>query len=132
MDVYGAEHHLMILSDAIDADVHQHTFLQMTLALDSPFEMEIEGERVTSTGIIIDSQVSHSLNGHGQPLLLLLMDSTTHLAQSFKPFINGNKYYPFSEERFVSVIPFIQKEYSNIQDSDSYHQFLAKLAIGIA
>jgi len=38
MNIYGAEHHLLVLSDTIDADFHQHTFVQVTVALRSAFE----------------------------------------------------------------------------------------------
>ncbi|MEF2246275.1 AraC family transcriptional regulator [Paenibacillus sp. IITD108] len=126
MHLYGADHHLLILSDTIDAEVHQHSFLQVTLSLQSDFEMEIEGNTVRCAGIVIDSHVNHRLNGDGQPLLLLLIDSTSNLARSFKKLINGSNYYQFPKDRLENTALFVQSHYLNIEDSDSYHHFLVQ------
>jgi len=127
MHVYGADHHLLIISDTIDADVHQHSFVQVTLSLQTEFEIEIEGDAVRSAGIAIDSYVGHSLNGNGQPLLLLLMDSTSNLARSFKQMFNDKRYYQFPQERLASAAWFVQHQYLNVKDSDSYNHFLVQL-----
>ncbi len=43
MNLYGADHHLLVLSDAIEADEHRHSFVQVTVALEGAFEIQIGG-----------------------------------------------------------------------------------------
>lgn len=50
MIFYGAEHHILVLSDTIDADVHKHSFIQVTIALEAPFDMDIEGNLFVPAG----------------------------------------------------------------------------------
>ncbi|WP_018885464.1 helix-turn-helix domain-containing protein [Paenibacillus massiliensis] len=128
MIFYGAEHHILVLSDTIDADVHKHSFIQVTIALEAPFDMDIEGEPICSSGVIINSNVTHRLHGMGQPLLLLLMDSTSTMAASFKHYMGSQPYALFPAEIIVdAVAPFVQNTSPHVKDTDGYVSFLEKL-----
>lgn len=127
MIFYGAEHHILVLSDTIDADVHKHSFIQVTIALEAPFDMDIEGQHVCSSGVIINSNVTHRLHGMGQPLLLLLIDSTSTLAASFKHYMDSQPYALFATDIIDTVVPFIQSESLHIKDTDGYVSFLEQL-----
>lgn len=127
MNIYGAEHHLLVLSDTIDADFHQHTFVQVTIALRSAFEIEIGGRRLDCAGIAIDSNVGHRLDGRGEPLLLLLMDRTSSLAAGFRRRIGGQEYCELSHDQLAEVRELVRNSSESIMDSVSYRQFLELL-----
>lgn len=127
MYLYGADHHLMVLSDRIDADLHKHTFIQVTFSLGSAFSIEIGEERVDCTGIVIDSNVSHRLDGQGQPLLLLLMDSTSKLAANFKSRLGGSQYNEFPNATIEKAAAYVQHHHGTIVDSASYTHFVSGL-----
>lgn len=127
MSLYGAEHHLLVLSDTIDAEEHGHSFVQVTISLEGEFEMDVEGQSVSCSGIIINSNVVHRLKGAGQPLLLLLMDSTSDMAASFKRSIGDQKYDVLPPGKMKTVQEFVQKEYPHIENTDSYLSFLGQL-----
>ncbi|MNI04783.1 Arabinose operon regulatory protein [compost metagenome] len=127
MNLYGADHHLMVLTDMIDADVHKHSFIQVTVSLRSAFGIELGEERVNCKGIVIDSNVNHRLDGRGQPLLLLLMDSTSNLAASFKKQLSGRAYCEFPYKTIERAASYVLDNYGDIGDSASYNLFLSEL-----
>lgn len=118
---------MLLIADTIDADMHRHSFIQVTLSLKSAFDIEIEGKLVNCTGIVIDSNVTHCLDGEGLPLLLLLMDSTSNLAASFKRLIGGREFYEFPNGMLENAAAFVQDNYLTIVDSASYNYFLTHL-----
>lgn len=135
MNLYGAEHHILVLSDTIDADFHKHSFIQVTIALETPFEIEVEGKLLNTEGIIINSNVSHRLQESGLPLLLLLMDSTSNIAAAFKQYLGEQAYSVFPSEHFnhigtinlKAVAQYIKTQLPLVQNSESYHLFLEQL-----
>lgn len=127
MHVYGADHHLMVVTDTIDADIHKHSFLQVTFSLQAAFEIEIEGGRFNCNGIMIDSNVSHRLDGQGQPLLLLLIDSTSNLAASFKRRIGDRQYCEIPDDSLTTAAAFVRDHSNTVVDSISYNLFLTQL-----
>ncbi|WP_379210792.1 helix-turn-helix domain-containing protein [Paenibacillus sp. GCM10012303] len=127
MNVYGADHHLLVLTDTIDADIHKHLFLQATISLQDTFEMEVEGTLRTCGGIVLDSNVSHRLDGQGQPLLLLLMDSTSTLAAGFKKQIGDRGYGVFPDEKAAAAAEFVRSFSHTVADSTAYNRFLTQL-----
>lgn len=127
MKLYGAEHHLMVVSDAIDADEHAHSFVQAAISLDSVFEIEVEGQPISCGGIVIQSNVVHRLSGAGHPLLMLLMDSTSDLAASFKRFIGTNKYGLIPADLAKAGSEFARNHLKDVKDGTSYLTFLEQL-----
>lgn len=135
MNLYGAEHHILVLSDTIDADFHKHSFIQVTIAIEAPFEIEVEGQLLITEGIMINSNVSHRLQVSGQPLLLLLIDSTSNIATAFKQYLGEQAYavFPLEHSNHIETInlkaisQFIKTDLPLVQNSESYHLFLEQL-----
>jgi len=127
MNLYGAEHHMLVLSTAIHAEKHKHTFLQLTIALEEEFEAYIEEEQIRGSGIIINSNVDHKLIGHGQLLLLLLIDSTSELAGGFEGYLAGRQYQQLEPSLIQAICELVKEEYGVIKDSSSYLTFLERL-----
>jgi len=119
----------LVLADSIDADFHQHSFVQVTLSLqfESEFEIEIGAGSFRCAGIAIDSNVRHRLDGAGRPLLLLFMDGTSDLAASFKNRIGGRGFYEFPADTQEVIASFVLEQYPSIVDSASYGRFLTRL-----
>ncbi|WP_342476448.1 AraC family transcriptional regulator [Paenibacillus sp. FSL H7-0350] len=127
MNLYGAEHHLMVVSDSIDAEEHRHSFLQVTISLTGEFDIEVAGLSLRCPGIIINSGVVHRLKEAGHPLMLLLIDSTSDMAASFKRVLEGQQVHVFPHEVMRSIRALVQKEYAGVKDPDSYRSFLGQL-----
>lgn len=117
----------MVVSDSIDAEEHRHSFLQVTISLTGEFDIEVAGQSLSCPGIIINSNVVHRLKEAGHPLMLLLIDSTSELAASFKRVLEGQKYHVFTQGMMNSIREFVQEEYAGVKDPDSYRSFLGQL-----
>lgn len=129
MHLYGAEHHLMVVSDSIDAEEHRHSFLQVTISLTGEFDMEVAGQSLRCPGIVINSNVIHRLQEPGHPLMLLLIDRTSEMAASFKRDLEGQPYHLFPQWMMKGIREFVQQAYAGIQDPDSYRSFLGQLML---
>lgn len=134
MKLYGAEDHLLVLSDTIDADAHQHAFIQVTLALEGNCEMVVAGQAIRCSGIVIDANVVHQIQGTGQPLMLLLIDSTSDLAASFQRYLDSRLFLVFPPAMTKGVRAFVHKSHAGITDTNSYVAFLDELMtwLGVA
>lgn len=127
MKLYGADDHLLALTNTIDANFHQHSFIQVSISIESCFEIEFDENRFNCRGIIIDSNVSHRFNGDHNLLLFLLIDSTSHLAEPFKKRIDNQKTYTFPDDMLNKVTAFVKNSSNSIVDSTSYNHFLTQL-----
>lgn len=127
MKLFGAHDHLLALTDAVDADLHKHSFIQVSISLESPFEIEVDEKCFSCKGIVIDSNISHCLNGRHNQLLFLLIDSTSCLAASFKKRIGGHHIYIFPDEMLNEITAFVKDSYGSIDDNTCYAHFLAQL-----
>lgn len=127
MHIYGAEHHLMVVSDSIDAEEHRHSFLQVTISLTGDFDIEVAGQGLSGPGIIIHSNVVHRLKEAGHPLMLLLIDSTSEMAASFKRVLEGQPYHVFPQGMMKGIREYVLQAYAGVQDPDSYRSFLGQL-----
>ncbi|MNJ42914.1 Arabinose operon regulatory protein [compost metagenome] len=127
MNLFGAEHHILVLSNTIDAYSHKHSFIQVTIALNTPFDIQIDGHHLRSDGIIINSNVAHRLDGSGQPLLLLLMDSTSNIAAAFKRYLGDESYAIFPPDMIKMIAQFVQTQSPLVHNTKSYISFLEHL-----
>ncbi|WP_052380699.1 helix-turn-helix domain-containing protein [Paenibacillus camerounensis] len=127
MKLYGAEHHLLVLSDAIDADEHAHSFVQVTFALGGEMDIDLDGSTIHCKGIVMDSNVLHRLNGTGKPLMLLLIDGTSDIAAGFRQQIDGRGYSILQPELVDTITAFALEQSSEITDSSSYSLFFRQL-----
>lgn len=127
MNIYGAEHHLLVLSDTIDADEHAHSFVQVTIALRGELDIALDGRTIHCNGIAMDSNVLHRLNGTGTPLMLLLIDGTSDIAAGFRQQIDGCGYCLLPPELVEKISRFVQEQCTGITDSSSYSLFFRQL-----
>ncbi|PYE45385.1 AraC-like DNA-binding protein [Paenibacillus barcinonensis] len=127
MNLYGAQHHILVHSNTIDAEAHQHTFIQVTIALETDFKIEVQGEHICTSGIVLNSNVTHRLQGLGQPLVLLLIDSTSSIAAAFKHYMGKQAYANFPSELSLVMAEYIKKRLPQIHTAESYGLFFQEL-----
>lgn len=127
MLLYGAEDHLMTVTDAINADLHRHSFIQVSVALDSPFQIAVGGEPFYCEGLVINSNVKHHLDGQKKRMLLLLICNTSQLAQAFKKKLDGQPFYLLSSREVKSLSAHVLDGSKSITGAESYSPFLGHL-----
>lgn len=127
MNLYAAEQHLLILSDSIDAESHRHSFVQVAISLQGSFGIEVDGNRIDCAGIVIDSNIVHRLHAVGHPLLMLLIDRTSHLAAAFREGTGKEGYRLIDTDRAREAAGFVRSAQQNIQKTGAYAVFLEGL-----
>lgn len=127
MNLYAAEQHVLILSDSIDAEAHRHSFVQVAISLQESFEIEAAGQPINCAGIVIDSNIGHRLHATGHPLLMLLIDRTSHLAAAFREGTGESGYRLIDADRAKAAAEFVRSEQPNIRETDGYARFLEGL-----
>lgn len=63
MHAYGAPDHMLFVTDQVDAQVHRHSFLQLSVSLEAPFLIDVDGAQYSSRGILLGSHVPHRFFG---------------------------------------------------------------------
>lgn len=127
INLYATHDHILVLSDTVDADLHKHSFIQISISLESSFEIEVEGRCFDCKGIAIGSNVSHRFNSNHNKLLFLLIDNTSSLASPFKRLLGGQNIYIFPDEMLDKIIVYIKDNYVGITDNASYARVLTQL-----
>lgn len=127
MNIYGADDHLLAITDSIDADFHAHAFIQVCLSLRSPFEIEIEGQSILSKGIIVDSNARHRFAGGHNPLLFLLIDRTSDLALPFRELLCARSFFEIPDNRVNRFTSFMDSLEGRVVEGKAYPQFLTQI-----
>jgi len=127
MSLYGADDHLLAITDSIDADFHAHAFIQVCISLRAPFDIEIEGSGFPSKGIVVDSNINHSVNGHHNPLLFLLIDCTSAMAVPFRDLMGDQPFCEISPERIDKITAFLENLTDSLVAKEEYPQFLTQI-----
>lgn len=103
-EIYYAMDHILIVSKYCGPDVHKHLMKHLLISLGGTIDCVIEGETVSCKGIIISSQINHTIINKGNKMLLFLFDDSTNIAaQMEKKYLKGKAYYLLQRERINEI-----------------------------
>jgi AraC-like DNA-binding protein len=128
MNIYAADDHILAITDTIEADLHSHLFIQVSVSLDSDFRMDIDGDSFSCRGIIIDSNIKHCFGGNRSKQMFLLIDNTSKLAKQLRNTILGDKEYcVLSDETVDKISALITHNFQFLINSSDYWDVLIQL-----
>lgn len=109
----------MAISNNIEADCHKHWLLQMFLSSQKEINIEVNGQRIPCSAILINTDILHTFHAEGEPHFTILIDPTTELGRAMKGLLMNQPFYIFTHEKvaamqqnFQNVL--IQKEQDNM------------------
>ncbi|MFJ7735395.1 helix-turn-helix domain-containing protein [Lysinibacillus sp. NPDC097287] len=120
--LFFLEDHITFYTNKVDTDFHQHHYIQVTLALDKPFTVEIEKEVLQTTGVIIDSNKPHKIQGTNGWQLYILVNPESSFGEALSQKLRDNYIYTF-DYIDMEVITKIK----SIENLLQYEQFLKYL-----
>lgn len=137
MRIYAADDHIMVLTDAVDASFHRHLYVQLSIALDKEFYMEIGGARFLCPGIVMDSQLEHGMESNRGRQLFLLADRASDLAASLRAAFlekEGGHYALLPREAGQRIGELLEREPELWEQARSYPLLLRRVLelLGIA
>ncbi|MFU1793952.1 helix-turn-helix domain-containing protein [Paenibacillus azoreducens] len=61
--LYSSQDHVSFLTNKVDADDHSHHYIQLTVGLEQNVAITVEGHPMQASGFILQSNVTHQLQG---------------------------------------------------------------------
>jgi AraC-like DNA-binding protein len=130
MRIYAADDHIMVLTDAVDASFHRHLYVQLSIALDKEFYMEVDGARFLCPGIVLDSQLEHGMDSNRGRQLFLLADRASGLAASLRAaFLEkaGGRYALLPQEAGSRIGELLDREPELWEQAGNYPLLLSRV-----
>lgn len=102
--VYYAKDHVCIAGNYCDPNLHKHLMKHLLISLEDEIECVIEEQHFYCRGIIISSQINHTIINKGKKMLLFLIDDSTNVSMLMKKnYLNGRSYSILKENQIFDV-----------------------------
>lgn len=115
------------ISNNIEAECHKHWLLQMFLSSQKELTIEVNGQPIPCSSIIINMDTPHKFNTQGEPHFTMLIDPTTKLGQVMRELLNNRPFFviPYEKNRIM------QENFRNMleQKKDEAIQFFIQSVI---
>lgn len=147
--IYLGTRFILYLGRILDNTQHEHHYIQLTIALENEFDLEIMGSNQSYKGLIINNDYSHKLNGENCNKLLVLISpeaeegiriketllkeqsfylvkekETAHIRELIKDFLSLNEEERNVEELYENVMRTFIKDIKINRNLDSRVQHL--------
>lgn len=87
------------ISDRIEADYHKHWLLQMFLSSHKDLNIEVNGQHITCSAILVNIDTPHMFNTEGEVHFTMLIDPTTELGCMMRGLLTDQPFYIFPYEK---------------------------------
>lgn len=125
-DIFGAIDHILLVDDYNDPQKHRHWAKHILISLSGKMNCIIEDEEVECDGIMISSNVFHTIKSQGQ-VLVYLFDETTDISKKIEEKYLNDFLYKFIQMSDVQKIKRTWNENMlNIQDSNKVREIYLK------
>jgi len=91
-DIFCAIDHILLYADYSDPQIHRHWAKHIFISLNGQMNCIIEGQKVECEGIMLSSNVFHTIESKGK-VLVYLFDETTDVAKIMEEtYLKNSKY----------------------------------------
>lgn len=99
----------MAIADSIEADCHKHWVLQMFLSSRKEMNIEVNGQRIPCSAIVVNMDTPHTFNAENKPHFTMLIDPTTELGIAARRLLLDQPFYVFTYEEAIAMQQDFQK-----------------------
>lgn len=126
--IYFADDHISFLSNIIDADLHKHLHVQVSVSMEDNFNLIINGEEISCSGVIMNSNISHIFNGNKVQQFFLLIDKTSTFAeQIINMYLCKGKWAKLPDAIVTEIRKLVNDRFCYITNEIEYSSFLYNL-----
>lgn len=111
----------MAISNRIEADCHKHWLLQMFLSSKKMLTIEVNGQLIPCSAILINMNILHTFNTEGEPHLTILVDPTTELGRRMRGLLMDQPFYIFPNKKNIVM----QNTFKNALEQKSHEAILS-------
>lgn len=93
-EIFYSMDHVLLVADYNDPDKHKHWAKHLLISLGGEMKCFVEDEEINCRGIIISSNVFHTIENNGNDVLVYLFDETTDIAKEIdEKYLKGKFYH---------------------------------------
>jgi AraC-like DNA-binding protein len=102
----------------VDTESHSHHAMQISIALDRDFRVELGGKVLQAASILIDSDFPHRVSGEGARQMLVLIEPESPRGAALKSRLGGEGYAPIglTIEDIESIRGIAEEDSSGIRE----------------
>ncbi|KJS49141.1 helix-turn-helix transcriptional regulator [Desulfosporosinus sp. BICA1-9] len=127
MYVYAGNDHIAAVTDKIDADIHNHLMLQISISFHNEFNISVAEKQFACKGIIISSNTNHTFYSNQDAQFFLLINNTSVIEKQLnQKYLRGQLYYVIDDES-INLIRCLLRRYYPILDKENYLKFYTQL-----
>ncbi|KEI01230.1 hypothetical protein [Clostridium botulinum] len=96
-EIFCAIDHVLLLDDYKDPDKHKHWAKHLLISLNGQIECFVEDKSINCEGIMISSNIVHTVKSNRNDVLVYLFDETTDIAKDMEEkYLKYDNYYILS------------------------------------
>ncbi|RUL52126.1 helix-turn-helix domain-containing protein [Lysinibacillus antri] len=111
----------MAISNSIEADSHKHWLLQMFLSSKKMLTIEVNGQLISCSAILINMNILHKFNTEEEAHFTILVDPTTELGRRMRGLLMDQPFYIFPLQKYI----FMQNTLKNALEQKSHEAILS-------
>lgn len=126
--IFYSDDHISFITNKIDASLHSHNFIQITVNIEEKFSVKIKSNVINESGIIINSNVSHELFGRDGWQIYFLINPESLFGEKIKRMYMKNKdFYIIPENVTEAIRELVEEKYIAIDSKAKYSEFISEI-----
>ncbi|HCQ89522.1 MAG TPA: AraC family transcriptional regulator [Clostridium sp.] len=126
--IFYSDDHISFITDKIDASLHIHNSIQITVSIEEKFSVKIKNNIINESGIIISSNVSHELFGKDGWQIYFLINPESLFGEKIKRMYMKNKdFYIIPENVTEAIRKLLKEKYMTIDNKAKYSEFISEI-----
>ena len=91
--IYAGPDHILTVTESSRPEMHKHFFKHIVISYGAPLTFIIDGQKIVTQGIILNSNISHTIICENEKNLNFLWEETSFLSQQIDDlFLKGQTY----------------------------------------
>ncbi|WP_291559447.1 MULTISPECIES: helix-turn-helix domain-containing protein [unclassified Clostridium] len=126
--IFYSDDHISFITNKIDASLHIHNFIQITVSIEEKFSVKIKNNIINESGIIINSNVSHELFGKDGWQIYFLINPESIFGEKIKRMYMKNKdFYIIPEDVTEAIRELVKEKHRAIDNKAKYNEFISEI-----
>ncbi len=126
LEVFWGKDNIGIICDKFNAVSHSHCVLQIFLSFDEPLQIQVGNTSINGKCVIVNKDVSHSVNSNGKAILSMLIDPTSGFASKLISKIKGD--YLICDKASIFDLQHTAAKLFNATDKEQYASFVVEFS----
>lgn len=121
--IFMNEKYISVLTEQVESEIHSHQLLQIFVADEGDLSLTINGQHVSGSCIVIDSNVLHHVRKNDNVGFLMFIEPTCSIAKQFKRKFTKYGFSVFQGSKLLSCL----NDFKKSPTQRAYLQFIRNL-----